>query len=207
MKLKQLFVPLLAVFALSACSDDAPTNQAEKYTTLEMPVKVADLAPVTEVFSLSCGHCRSMEDAIPAIEEAASVKIGKAHVTFNESATFAALIYYAASTQEDGNPPKDLVEALFKYVQEQQTDSAEDNKRLLGDVFKQYGLTSPYDLDEAQQAKLFTALEQADALTVQSGINSVPTFLVKGKYVVNTSAHDSAEELGATLKMLLNKAD
>ncbi|WP_407334251.1 thiol:disulfide interchange protein DsbA/DsbL [Enterovibrio sp. 27052020O] len=204
MKLTRFLLPLFAAVALTACSDDAP-SASEKYTTLEVPVTVENLPAVTEVFSLSCGHCRSMESAIPTIEAAAGVNIGKAHVTFNESATFAALIYYAAVTQTDGKPSEELVQALFKYVQEGQTDDAEKNKAQLGKVFEDFGLTSPYDLNETQQAELFSALEEADQITTESGIVSVPTFLVNGKYIVNTSAHDSAEDLAATLKMLKNK--
>ncbi|MDD1794630.1 thiol:disulfide interchange protein DsbA/DsbL [Enterovibrio makurazakiensis] len=204
MKLTRLLLPLFAALALTACSENAPSN-SDKYTTLETPVQIENLPVVTEVFSLSCGHCRSMEDAIPAIEAAAGVNIGKAHVTFNESATFSALIYYAAISQSDGKPSKALVEALFKYVQEQQTDDAEQNKVILSQIFEQFGLTSPYALSEAQQAKLFAAIERADQITTESGIVSVPTFLVNGKYVVNTSAHNSADELAVTLKMLMNK--
>ncbi|OEE58528.1 thiol-disulfide isomerase [Enterovibrio norvegicus FF-454] len=204
MKLTRFLLPLFAAVALTACSDDSPST-SEKYSTLDVPVQVANLPVVTEVFSLSCGHCRSMESAIPAIEAAADVNIGKAHVTFNESATFSALIYYAAVTQTEGKPSEELVEALFKYVQEGQTDDAEENKAQLGKVFKEFGLTSPYDLNETQQAELFSALERADEITTEAGIVSVPTFLVNGKYIVNTSAHDSADDLAATLKMLMKK--
>lgn len=206
MKLKQFLIPIIAVFALAACSENAPFKEG-KYTTLKTPVDVADLAPVIEIISLSCDNCRAMENAIPAIEAAANVEISKTHVTFNESATLSALIYYAASTQENGKPQKKLVEDLFKYVQEEQSDSAEQNKVILGKIFNQYGLISLYDLDEEQKKRLFAAIDRADKITDQAGITSVPTFMVKGKYILNTTAHDSAEDLAATITMLLNKND
>ncbi|NGN97434.1 thioredoxin domain-containing protein [Grimontia sp. S25] len=201
MKLKRFLLPLFAALTITACSDEAPQN--DKYTTLATPVTVESLPAVTEVFSLSCGHCRSMEAAIPAIEAAADVKIGKAHVTFNENATFAAMIYYSAMSQIDGAPPEGLTEALFKFVQEDQSDDAEKNKAILSSLFAQYNLVSPFDMTEAQQEALFADMERADQITVESEIRSVPTFLVNGKYVVNTSAHQSAEELADTLKMLM----
>ncbi|USH05050.1 thioredoxin domain-containing protein [Grimontia kaedaensis] len=200
---KRFFLPLIAALALTACSDEAP--QSEKYTTLKAPVTVENLPAVTEVFSLSCGHCRSMEAAIPAIEDAAGVKIGKAHVTFNESATFAAMIYYSAMSQVDGMPPAGLTEALFKFVQEDQSEDADKNRAILSALFAQYNLISPFDMTETQQEALFADMERADQITVQAEITSVPTFMVNGKYVVNTSAHQSAEELADTLKMLMAK--
>lgn len=203
MNLKRFFLPLIAALALTACSDEAP--QSEKYTTLKTPVTVENLPAVTEVFSLSCGHCRSMEAAIPAIEDAAGVKIGKAHVTFNESATFAAMIYYSAMSQVDGTPPAGLTEALFKFVQEDQSEDADKNRAILSALFGQYNLISPFDMTETQQEALFADMERADQITVQAEITSVPTFMVNGKYVVNTSAHQSAEELADTLKMLMAK--
>lgn len=206
MSLKRLFLPTLSLFAaltLSACSDDAP--EVQKYTTLDTPVSVENLPELVEFFSLACDHCRSMESVIPVIEDQTGDKVSKVHVTFNESSTFSALIYYAAVAQTNGNPPQALVEALFKYVQEQQSESQEENKALLTGIFNQYGLTSPYDLDEAQQTELFTAIERADMITQESGITSVPTFMVDGKYIVNTAAHNNVEELVATIKALLGK--
>ncbi|WP_325895009.1 thioredoxin domain-containing protein [Grimontia sp. NTOU-MAR1] len=203
MNLKRFFFSLLAALALTACSDEAPQN--DKYRTLKAPVTVENLPVVTEVFSLSCGHCRSMEAAIPAIEASAGVKIGKAHVTFNESATFAAMIYYSAMSQVEGTPPKGLTEDLFKFVQEEQSEDAEKNKAILSTLFSKYNLVSPFDMTEAQQEALFADMERADHITVESEITSVPTFVVNGKYVVNTSAHQSAEELADTLKMLMAK--
>lgn len=203
MNLKRFFLPLIAVLALAGCSEEAP--KSPKYTTLDTPMTVQDLPVVTEVFSLSCGHCRSMEAAIPAIESAANVKIGKAHVTFNESATLAALIYYTAMTQVDDNPPAGLTEDLFKFVQEQQSEDNEKNRAMLNELFEKYGLTSPFDLTEAQQQQMFAEMEKADQITVESEITSVPTFIVNGKYVVNTSAHENAQDLADTLKMLMAK--
>ncbi|SKA74488.1 thiol:disulfide interchange protein DsbA/DsbL [Enterovibrio nigricans] len=203
MKIKHLLLPLLAAITLTACSDEP--KDTPKYTTLETPVTVTNVPSINEIFSLSCSACRAMEDAIPAIEQAVGEKVGKSHVTFNESSTFAALIYYSAISQTNGNPPEALVKDLFKYVQEQQTESVEENKTILSALFAKYGLTSPYDLDEAQQEKMFAEIERADQITVESGITSVPAFLVNGKYLVHTNAHESAADLASTLKTLLNK--
>ncbi len=107
MTLKRLFLPAITVFAaltLTACSDEAP--QVQTYTTLEKPVSVENLAPLTEFFSLACDHCRSMESVIPVIEEQTGQKVDKVHVTFNESSTFAALIYYSAVIQTEATRQK-----------------------------------------------------------------------------------------------------
>ncbi|WP_434362215.1 thiol:disulfide interchange protein DsbA/DsbL [Parasalinivibrio latis] len=204
MKIKSLLFAALATLTLSACSDNGKPTEGKEYTVIANPISAGKIAPVTEVFSLSCGHCRMMEDAIPAIEKGTSQDISKVHVTFNESAMFAALLYYSAAIQAEGKLDPALTAALFKYVQEEQTESPDKNKEIITALFEKYGLTSPYSLSEQQQQALFKAMEKADEVTEQAEIVSVPTFIVNGKYLVNTAEHDSVEKLISTLNFLLN---
>ncbi len=204
MKIKSLLFAALATLLLSACGDNGKPSEGKEYSVITNPISADKIAPVTEVFSLSCGHCRMMEDVIPAIEKGTQQNVSKVHVTFNESAMFAALLYYSAALQADGKPDPALTAALFKYVQEEQTESPDKNKEVITALFEKYGLTSPYTLTDAQQNALFKALEKADEVTEQAEIESVPTFIVNGKYVVNTAEHDSVEKLISTLNYLLN---
>lgn len=206
MKLKFVALPVMALALLIGCEKN-PHKTTDKYTQLEVPLNVPNLAPVTEVFSLSCGHCRSMVDELPKIEEIIDTKIQKEHITFNESAMFAALIYYTAAIQQNGNASIELTKNLFEFVQDGQKETVEENKAAISSIFEKIQLTSPYDLNEKQKEALFAALERADLITEQSQITSVPTFIVNGKYVINTSAHESAEELSETIKHLLKQSN
>lgn len=204
MKLR-LLLPILSIFLISACSDETPSSSTEKYKTLTKPMTVLPMGEVVEMFSLACGHCRSMEAEIPKIESASQTKIEKSHVTFSENASFSALIFYSAAIQTDNEIPKGLSEALFQYVQEEQSKDQSANKARLTDIFSQYQLTSPFDLDEKQQDALFAAMNRANEITMQSEVTSVPTFIVNGKYVINTAAHSSAEDIAKTITELLKK--
>jgi predicted DsbA family dithiol-disulfide isomerase len=208
MLFRHLF-PLLSLVFISACSeapdDHAHSHSEEKYTTLSTPIAMENTPDVMEIFSLTCGHCRSMEKELPKIEAASNQKITQSHATFNENASFAAFIFYTAMIQTDNNPPKALIDDLFKYVQEEQTDSPEMNKSILLNIFHKYGLISPTNLNESQKEALFTAMEKANDITRMSEITSVPSFVVKGKYVINTAAHKSATDIANTINELMNK--
>ncbi len=205
-------LPLLSFVFISACSE-APDNHAqdahrhlkEKYTTLSTPMAMENTPNVMEIFSLTCGHCRSMEKELPKIEAASNQKIIQSHATFNESASFAAFIFYSAMIQTDNNPPKALIDDLFHYVQEEQTGSQEMNRSILLNIFHKYGLISPANLNEDQKEALFEAMEKADDITLMSEITSVPSFVVKGKYLINTAAHSNAQDIANTINELMNK--
>ncbi len=201
----RLLLPLLSLIFISACTDEQHNkNTQQKYSVLETPIHVKNAPDVMEIFSLSCGNCRLMENEIPKIETVSKTKIAKTHATFNENASFAAFIFYTAMIQTDNNPPKSLINKLFKYVQEEQTSSQEMNKSILSNIFTQYGLTSPFALNEDKKEALFAEMEKANEITIQSGITSVPTFVVKGKYIINTPAHKNAEEIASTISELMN---
>jgi predicted DsbA family dithiol-disulfide isomerase len=48
-------------------------------------------------------------------------------------------------------------------------------------------------------------MQLADDITTKGEINSVPTFIVKGKYIVNTSAHQDVEGIANTIKFLITQ--
>ena len=98
----QFFAALIAVVALAGCSESSEPQLGAQYEALPVALTEYDLAPVTEIFSLNCGHCRTMESAIPEIESLTNQKIGKVHVTFNESAQISAMIFYTAVMQLEG---------------------------------------------------------------------------------------------------------
>jgi len=194
-------VPLfIALLTLVGCNDASIPKEGNKYKVV---AEATDAAPVVEVFSLACGHCRNMETMIPEIKKIAGVEIDKVHVTFNQSAQVAAYIFYTAAIQTNGAPEPALMEALFAYVQDTgDTVTEEERKSQLTNIFKTYNLASPYELTEEQHKQIYQKLSEAEQLVSSAEIASVPAFLVQGKYLVESSAHESLEDMANTISYL-----
>jgi thiol-disulfide isomerase/thioredoxin len=199
---KPAFLLFVVVVTLAGCSDNNPT-EGKEYTVI--PTPIADAPAVVEIFSLSCDHCRSMESMIPAIEALTKIETAKTHVTFNESAQRSAYIFYTAAIQSNGKPNEEMMQDLFAYVQEGPSDlTPEQTKEALIVLFKKYQQKSPIDLDKAQHEAVYQKMVAAEILVSNTQLASVPAFLVKGKYLVNSRSHETLEDLAATI-VYLNK--
>ncbi|EOU2463767.1 thioredoxin domain-containing protein [Vibrio navarrensis] len=203
------FVSLLmaaaAIFTLFACSDTTQPKEGAQYKTLPTPLEAFDLPAVTEVFSLTCGHCRTMEEVIPQLEEQTKQKFGKMHVTFNESAQISTFIFYTAVMQLKQTPDHAFMQELFAAVQMGPDVAGIEKQQALEKAFEKRHLISPYQLEKEQQQAMFALFQQADAASQAAQINAVPTFIVKGKYQVLTGGHKSTDEIAQTITYLLNQ--
>jgi protein-disulfide isomerase len=204
-KIFSVLTVLIAVITLSACSESNEPVEGKQYTTLAGDLSTHKLPPVVEVFSLGCGHCRNLESVLPNIESLIDEKIGKVHVTFNESAQISAMIFYAAVMQSDnGVVPSEMKAKLFDLMQNQELSGA-DKKSQLDALFLENSMTSPYDLDEHQQKSLFNYMRTAESVSVDAQIDSVPTFIINGKYQVILPGHDNVDDIAKTINYLKNK--
>lgn len=203
--IKQIALLLFTVLALTACNDTQQPKEGVQYQLLSNPLNQPTLAKVTEVFALTCGHCRTMENVIPQLEQQTGEKFGKLHVTFNESARISAFIFYTAVMQLNDIPDHDFMAELFAAVQMGPEVSGIEKQQALEAAFEKRGLISPYQLDKEQQDQMFTLFQQADEMSQLAQINAVPTFIVNGKYQVITSGHQSAEDIGKTIQYLLSQ--
>nr|WP_319552781.1 thiol:disulfide interchange protein DsbA/DsbL [uncultured Vibrio sp.] len=194
------------VTALTACDNgNTQPQQGKQYEVLPASLQQYQLAPVTEAFSLTCGHCRSMEEFVPQIESLTEQNVEKVHVTFNDSAQISAIIFYTAVMQLEATPDKAFMADLFAAVQMPPEATAEERQTAVEKAFESRNLISPYHLDEAQQKQLFEYINKADEITTRGQINSVPTFIVNGKYQVISSGHDSIEAMSETINYLLKQ--
>lgn len=66
-------------------------------------------------------------------------------------------------------------------------------------------MSSPYSFDNLQQKALFRYLDQAMEISKQGGFNSVPTFIVNGKYEVLVGGHKDINEIANTINFLLKQ--
>ncbi|ELP5727733.1 thiol:disulfide interchange protein DsbA/DsbL [Vibrio vulnificus] len=204
-RIKQISLLLFTVFAVAACSDNNQPTEGVQFKALPKPLSGAMLPEVTEVFSLTCGHCRTMESVIPQLEQQTGKKFGKLHVTFNESAQISAFIFYTAVMQLNDVPDHAFMEELFAAVQMGPEVSGLEKQQALEAAFEKRNLVSPYQLEKDQQDQMFVLFQQADNISQIAQINSVPTFIVNGKYQVITSGHQNAEDIGKTIQFLLTK--
>lgn len=67
-----------AVIGLSACDNgNNQPQQGKQYDVLPVSLAEYNLAPLTEAFSLTCGHCRTMETFVPQIESLTKQSVEK----------------------------------------------------------------------------------------------------------------------------------
>jgi protein-disulfide isomerase len=203
--LKTTCILFLNILFLSACSESETPTVGQQYALLPEELHADSLAPVTEVFSLTCGHCRKMENFIPLIAEGAGVDIGKMHVTFNQSAYTSAMFYYAAEMQIGGVPDHTFMGELFAAIQMESDATEQQRKTAMEKTFTSRGLISPYQFDEQQKQQVTAKVEQAQRLSQLSAINAVPTFIVNGRYQIIVGGHSDPKQIAQTISYLLTK--
>ncbi|MGF1746134.1 thiol:disulfide interchange protein DsbA/DsbL [Vibrio minamisatsumaniensis] len=201
----KLIAALSVVLIIAGCSETNEPQKGVQYEMLPTALTEFDLAPVTEIFSLNCGHCRKMESAIPEIEALTDQTIGKMHVTFNESAQISAMIYYTAVMQLDATPDHAFMDDLFGAVQMGADATPAQRQQALETAFTSRDLVSPYQLNKEQQVTLFNYIQKAEEISVKGQINSVPTFIVNGKYQVLTAGHQDVTSIAKTINYLLTQ--
>lgn len=202
---KAIFTSLMLVTLLSGCTETSVPVEGVQYKRLPGIISSNKFSPVTEVFSLTCGHCREMEDTIPGLQRSLRQNITKMHIAFNQSAYMAAMFYYAAEMQTEGIPDYKFMLDLFETMQMPKNTSEEQQRAAMINVFESRGLTSPINYNDEQFDTLSKRVDEIARLSDQTQIQSVPTFIVRGKYQVLSSAHRDREELANTIKYLLAK--
>lgn len=203
--IKPLLIVLSSALFLMACSDSNIPREGEQYVTLPELLEDKALPPVSEVFSLTCSHCRNIENFLPQISQLADTDIGKMHITFNQSADNAALLYYAAEIQLGSVPDHAFMEELFAAIQAPRNVTTEQKKQAIENAFSSRNLVSPDQFSKQQSEQLTNKVDQIRRLSRQSAINAVPTFIVKGRYQVLVAGHDAPEQIAETIKYLLNQ--
>ena len=196
---------IIAVCLLMACSDNNVPQEGKQYVILPTSLEDATLLPVTEVFSLTCSHCRNMEAVLPQISTETGAEIGKLHITFNPSAQVAAMFYYAAEMQLGKNPDHLFMDQLFAAIQMGGDTTQADKQAAIEKVFTSFKLVSPYQYNEQQNETMLAKVKIAERLSTQSAINSVPTFIVNGRYQVIVSEHKDQTQIANTIRYLLSK--
>ncbi|WP_456295523.1 thioredoxin domain-containing protein [Vibrio sp. AK197] len=199
-----LLLVVSASTLLFGCNNNDIPQEGEQYQTLTTNLATFRIQPVTEIFSLTCSHCRNMESVLPELESLTEQKIGKIHVTFNHGAKSAAAIYYSAVMQLNHKPNDEMMSELFAAVQLGNDKSQQEKQAAIANVFTNHGLIPPAQLSLAQQKNLMNYVKTAEKITQQGNIQAVPTFIVAGKYQILTEGHDNVKQLAHAINYLLN---
>ncbi|WP_435237261.1 thioredoxin domain-containing protein [Psychromonas sp. PT13] len=198
--IKPLLSTLFILLFISACSEAEVPQEGKQYSKLPAPLNNELLSPITEVFSLTCSHCRNMEKHIPEISKAAGTDIGKLHTTFNKAADSMAHLYYAAEIQLKKAPDPEFMESLFAAIR---LPKVKQKQQAIEAAFASHHLVNPYKMSVFLNKKLAEKINKVRQLSRNSGVKSVPAFIVNGRYKILLEGHKSSEEIGNTMKYLL----
>jgi protein-disulfide isomerase len=200
LSIKPLFTSLFLILFINACSEANIPQEGKQYSKLTTPLNNELLSPITEVFSLTCSHCRNMEKHIPEISKAAGSNIGKFHTTFNKAADNMAHLYYAAEIQLKKAPDSVFIEELFAAIR---LSKSKQREQAIETIFTSRNLINPYKMTNFQNKELVSKINKVRILSKASGVKSVPTFIINGRYEIILEGHKSSEEIGNTMKYLL----
>lgn len=195
--------PNTATTAQSTTSSNFVPAEGYQYSKLQTPI--ANAPKVMEVFSLACSHCRKMESLVPELKKLIGENITQYHVTFNESAQAAAVLYYTAAIQSDDHPQFKQMEELFSFVQDTPKDlTPAQRKAKLDSIYTDFGMKAPEQLTEAQQKQVYDLMNESNRIVSEAKLDAVPAFIIQGKYLVNLGGQNSLQELSQTIKYLSN---
>ncbi len=175
---------VLAAGFLAAGALQAAPVEGKDYKTLptaravEKPGKLE----VIEFFWYGCGHCANLEPFVEAWEKQlpADVNFRRAHVVWPGRADVEAHARLFASLQALGIEGK-YQQAVFDAVQKNRIELRKEGPR--NDWLKKQGIDqAKFKATEFSSAN---AVKQLEKLSMDYGIDGVPTFVINGKYVTS----------------------
>lgn len=208
--MKKLLVAFLAIITFPFAANAAKFEEGKHYQVI--PGQATKKPEVREYFSYYCPACRGFEAFLPEIEKVlpAGTPLKKTHVDFMPAAgsevqfmlTKGMIIAQKAGIEKEFNAK------AFSYIQTERktVTSLDDVKKIFvaagGDAamfekgLKSFSLMSQIKRDKKVQ----------DKLSAGRYVNSVPTFVVNGKYSINARALDQqnfVEEYKSLIAYLL----
>ena len=205
--MKKYLIALFAFMLVPLSASAAKWEEGKHYSVA--PTQKTNKAEVREYFSYYCPACRGFEAYLPDIKGALpdGVAFKKTHVDFMQhtSSDIQFMISTAHTVAEKTGLAKAFAPAVFNYLQtERKSISTQDDLKAIyvsvgGDGAKfDKGMKSFAVVGEAKRNKKIQ-----DVLSKGRYVNSVPTFVVNGKYAINARALDQKNFL-AEYKELIN---
>ncbi|WP_448564714.1 thiol:disulfide interchange protein DsbA/DsbL [Thalassotalea ganghwensis] len=205
--MKKYLLALCAIVLLPLSASAAKWEEGKHYSVA--PTQKTNKAEVREYFSYYCPACRGFEAYLPEIKDTLpeNAVFKKTHVDFMQhtSSDIQLMISTAHIVAEKTGLAKAFGPAVFNYLQtERKAISSQDDLKAIyvsvggdGEKFDK-GMKSFAVVGEAKRNKKIQ-----DVLSKGRYVKSVPTFVVNGKYVINSRALDQQNFL-AEYKELIN---
>ena len=157
---------------------------------------------VIEFFWYGCPHCYTVEPYIENWKMPEDVELVRVPATFSDRWTIHAKVYYALESLDR----LDLHEVFFSAIHgsQQRRDLVSEAK--IAEFFASFSSGIPEDkFSKAYNSFIVnTKTQKADRLVRESGIRSVPTFIVNGRYLTSPSMVGSSPRLISALDYLVN---
>ncbi len=192
--MKKLFIALFTIALLPLMANAAKYQEGKHYQVI--PGSATNSSEVREYFSYYCPACRSFEGYIDDIEKSlpTGTKLKKTHVDFMPAASkdIQMMLSKGLVVAEKTGLAKRFNAEVFNYIQTKRAlVTSEDDVRKIyiasggnGKKFVQ-GMKSPLIKKVAETNK-----KTQDRLSKGRYVKSVPTFVVNGKYVINSTELD-----------------
>jgi thiol:disulfide interchange protein DsbA len=192
--MKKYLVALFAVALLPLVASAAKWEEGKHYSVA--PTSKTNKAEVREFFSYYCPACRGFEASLPEIKNALpdNATLEKTHVDFmgHTSPEIQFMISTAHTVAERTGLRKEFAAALFTHLQTKR-QSISDQNDLKAIYVSIGGSADKFD----KGMKSFSIVSEAkrnkklqDTLSKGRYLTSVPTFVVNGKYVINSKSLD-----------------
>ena len=186
MKIQIFLIGVTAMFATVALTQEVEFREYEHYREIPTRFETSDIhsdtVVVTEMFSYSCSHCftfeRDLSEWLPEQDE--TVKFVREHVVFTGPGLNLAKAFYAA---EELGVTEKIHDSMFIAIH---VNGLRMNQLdLLVRLFEGRGETSATDFQAAFNSfNVENRVRRSDALVRGWRIDSTPTMVVDGRYIV-----------------------
>lgn len=207
----KVFLPMATalLITLTGCMSEvtqAQYTEGKQYSVINPPV--ATQAPtgqveVTEIFWYGCPHCFNLEPTIAAYikQKPANVYFNRVPATLGETWDYHARLYYAGYIL-DRDGKNNLTSKIFNalHVQRRPAPRFERGNPAKNDenirrFLESFGYKAE-DINKALSSmELTTLMNHARDVSTKSGIDSVPSIIVNGKYLTGPSRMSSGDNL------------
>ena len=192
---------LVAMVSLAHAAD---LQEGKDYRTLAkpQPVETGKKIEVIEFFSFSCPHCRDAEPVLsPWIKKLpADVQFRRIPAQFQPAWIGTAKVWYALEALNEER----LVPAVFNAIHGQNVRL--DQHKAFFDWAATQGLDRKKVEDMYNSFTVNGKVARAKTLVQNYNVQSVPVFVVDGKFTTETGQPKRHEDMPALLEKLIDKA-
>jgi thiol:disulfide interchange protein DsbA len=194
----------LALVSLGALTMAADLQEGKDYRRLEkpQPVETGKKIEVIEFFSFSCPHCRDMEPILSAWVKKmpADAQLRRIPAQFFPQWVGTAKVWYTLEALGE----EKLVPGVFTALHSQNLRL--DQEKPFLDWMAAQGIDRKKVEDMYNSFAVNGKVARAKSLVQTYGVQSVPVFVVDGKYTTDTGQAKRHEDVPALLDKLIDKA-